>query len=323
MLRVKRVRCPYCLDHIWLFNGNCRCTNPNCGRNLDFGYVWSYSSHPALFIPLIGMTNVGKTVYLQVLMLALRQINRLWKNSSCVPVDENTSEYLREVASRYDVSEMPKMTSVGVHYVYSLYLQGIDPWKDATLVFRDLSGEYYERLTFSDDVVAFLSKQATVFMMLKLSDVMKGTYQIDELLYNYVHTRLVHQGTMSRGPSRMVVILSQADAVDCLPDRLNHYLRGDTVWSSLAGRLQPRHSRYFLQEYMRGVRDIDRLIQLYLAHELAPITALADNSNTELHFSIISSLGSQPRDGKLVGPIRPMRILDPLLWAFEYLGKRK
>ncbi len=309
--------CPFCLEMAQVDRKSYRCLSSACNAQLDVRYVNFYSGHPALFLPLIGVSGVGKTVFMQALMLTLRQINRLWSNSCSVAADTATFNYIRKVERMYKAATTPPMTGGG-HEVYMMYLQSIPPWRDMTLIFRDLSGENYINLVFPTEVSNFLAKQSIVFMMLSLADVLRGDYTIDELIHSYIHTQMSSGKPSTRKPKRMVVILTQADNVSQIPSNIATYLYSDTVWNNVRNIAnKPLDSSTFVHNYLNEMRKVSSSIRSWLSYELAPLTALANHANIELYFCIISSLGSQPQGGKLANPLHPYRILDPLLWALE------
>jgi len=323
MFGIKSVHCPFCLKFVSVDKKTYRCLNPDCHVKLDAGYVNFYSSHPAFFVPLLGASGVGKTVYLQILMLTLRQINRLWTKSCSVAADIETLDYIKNSAATYAANNIPPMTQVGVQEVYTMYLQNVTPWRDMTLVFRDLSGENYNNLIFPKEVVRFLSEQSLLFMMLSLPEVLQGNYSIDELIHSFVHTHQSLGGRSPRKKKKMIVILSQADSIPRMPQRIKDYLCNDNVWKTLQSRDKPIDSDVFMPNYLRGMHQANLDIKSWLRYELAPVMNLANNSYIDLYFCIISSLGAPPTEGKLTRPLHPYRVLDPLLWALELDSSRE
>ena len=321
MLGLNSIPCPYCLRDI--DKSAYRCSNPVCNRDVDPSYVNHYSNHPAFFVPLLGLTGVGKTVYLQTLMLTLRQINRLWSDSSSVPVDQKTASYIKRTMRMYDAKRIPDMTQDDE--VYMMYLQNVLPWRDLTIIFRDLPGENYRDFTFSDDVTRFLSERPILFMMLPLSEVLSCQYNVDELICNYIHTERSLSNRILQKPKHIIIILSQADKVNMaeMPGSIRTYLYDDDVWNRLKSKSPPVHSTTFITSYLRKVRVNSQKISKELRHELSPINALASHEKIKLHYCVVSSLGRPLTGGALTGPIHPYRVLDPLLLALGLGGEKK
>lgn len=322
------IRCPHCL-HVGVNRVNYRCRNQKCNTTLDRGYVNSYSEHPAFFVPLLGKSGVGKTVYLQTLMITLRQISRLWKNSSAVAADSNTARYIRASQKLYDDLNVPSMTQIGEHEVFTMHLRNIAPWKDITLVLRDLSGEYYDELVFPVEVTNFLARQPILYMMLSLPEVLRSGYDIDELFNNYLHTQRASRSKKLAKPRDMVVILSQADdAIEKMPRDMQVYLykdyfNRDSIWNEMQNDTSAIHSEVFIKEHCRTMEQASNYILNQLHHQLSPVTALANSSQINLHFCLLSSLGQSANSGNLSHRINPYRVLDPLLWGLKLTADNK
>lgn len=322
------VWCPKCTEKVLVINDQKMCVR--CRYSLPKEYIDNYGKHPPLFLPIIGGTGVGKTVYLRLLLLTLRRMSRLWTGCSALPANQETNEYIHKAEQMFVDNRLPSATDSGSFDIQMLYLHGFPRWTDITFVTRDYSGEAFRALEFEREDVPFIANVPLLLMMLSIEEVIAGKYELDELIHSYIHTTREWGINLTRRPKHIIIVLSKGDILLKLnrkfPRSLCTHLHSDELWTHInnmtkSGSPPPQ---FRLDSYINYLNKIDGTIRKFFSRELAPINAIAEQYGIETKYSLISSLGSQPNGKTMAQPIHPHRVLDPFIWAYEiYSCKRE
>src|SRR4051794_30108596 len=87
--------CPYCLGVVSIPDRRRKGEGvldelpcPASSARLPLKYELDYEQVPPLFVPMIGWTSVGKTVYLYALTMILAKMGRLWRGFVPVPATD-------------------------------------------------------------------------------------------------------------------------------------------------------------------------------------------------------------------------------------------
>ena len=340
--------CPYCLHSIRLAASEHNCTNSDCKAEIPPPYRADVAVAPPFFVPLIGFSQVGKTTYLQALTAVLLKMSTLWPDFSAIAGTEATMRFQQEVRAAEAQGRLPEPTPLGVDEIYLPILKHVPRWSGRTLVLRDYAGENFEQFDFEarsnrglpPQQLQLLVQARVMFLMISLpklksdalgnpgdgaSEENQGPIRsMDELLQSYVTTLLKLNVDLKQGRRTAIVILSQGDAIDDLPEHLDNYLQSDPVQTAIHRPSSSGLDAQALAVYMEIMERVSTELQRWIEQKPGgrQLTTIGRDRNIDFKFTVVSSTGAKPvRKGTVGQPLRPHRVLDPLFWALDLSSK--
>jgi len=315
--------CPYCLKAVRLPNEAGASYCPECQSEIPVRYKHAFKEAPPLFVPVIGWTQVGKTVYLQALTMMTEVAGRRWAHFLASPITAASQHFLEDVRTAKKKGIMPKPTPLGENEAYIMLMEQMERWGGRTLVLRDWAGENFREFAIAETQVPFLKEARTVLMMFSLPDLENAPEKaLPDLLNSYVHTLLHYEVDLKRYHRNIIVVLSKADMIDGLPDSLRDYLMSDPfgLAQSLSGA--QTFDGIAMEAYMERLKRVSDAIAEWLEHShegTYGLIRLARKWDMKLVFTIVSSTGSNvAENSQLPGQFQPCRALDPFFWALEF-----
>lgn len=315
--------CPYCLNTIRLPKTAGASNCPECQAEIPVLYKHAFKEAPPLFLPVIGWTQVGKSVYLQALTMMTQKVGRRWPNFIASPITAATHHFLEDVRTAEKKGTMPEPTPLGQNEAYIMLMEQMERWGGRTLVLRDWAGENFKDFEIAKTQVSFLKEARTVLMMFSLPDLINAPEKsLPDLLNSYIHTLLHYGVDLKRYPRNIIVVLSKADMIDNLPVSLHNYLMNDPFFLEQGSAGEQSFDGIAMENYMELLKRESDAVKEWLEHtrEGAPtLIRLALRWNMKLVFTIISSTGSiVAKNSQLHGQYHPCRALDPFFWALEF-----
>ena len=322
---VQEVLCLSCCRKFVTTINDRRC--PYCQAIMPRQYIDDYPLHPALHVPIFGETDVGKTVYLHALTNILAQMSLLWQGFVMLPATQFSRKFIADSRGLTKGTKVPRTTPHDILDCYEMYLHN-SPWGSRTLIIRDVSGEFYKHFEFAqfdssdpDKLRTFehsirrLVRMPIAIMMLRLPDLLTSHNTSEDLLENYFHWAIERDKNFGNEPRIVVVVLSQADAVDQLPEPLATCYKDDPIWERLRRDNPQIMSKSVRQEYIDDVCRNSQQIEKWIRNQRPGLLNLSAHYGVKLKFSVISSLGCPPVRGRLAADIAPQRVLEPFIWA--------
>jgi hypothetical protein len=298
--------CPKCLEPV-----------PDCCKDFP-------DSQP-FFVPMIGWSNVGKTVWLMSVIRRLTELSStVWREFTPIPGPEITHRLFDEVEKLISTRGLPGATpKEQVPPAHVFVLKNTPLWGNRTFVFRDCPGEAFANLQIAESQLAFLLKAPVTFFMFSVPDlVQENRYasSMEALLRTYTKALREKNVDLLQQRRRFVVVLSKCDAIRGeMPSNLYSYLERDPVVElSQTGRRND-FSEESMVNYLEELGRASDAIREWLEsiRQGKQFVNLAKVYNIELRFSAISALGGPAESGRLQQPWTPYRVLDPIFWALE------
>ncbi|MEN1680458.1 MAG: hypothetical protein AAGJ46_12770 [Planctomycetota bacterium] len=330
----QQMNCPMCSARISAKSERCA-----CGAEIPVLYRENYREAHPMSVPLIGWTNTGKSVYVRGLTHTLETMTHrqtLWNQLLLRPANGDTNKQLEEIRRAIRERRLPMPTEEKTkggkedgrdfEEVYLMILQGMPLWGDRTLVIRDVAGEHFKELTFSDSQAGFCKRSLCALMTIDIRDLFENknkAYSMPVLLESYVQT-LMKQGCKVKDENRKIsVIITKADHLgEMLPARLQAYLESDPCRLALDRNevSQDLSTSKGMEAYMEVLGRANAAIQEWV--RTIPggnqFIALAQRENITLRFSLVSSTGTPPDGDIMTSAMSPMRAIDPFLWLLEF-----
>jgi len=183
---------------------------------------------------------------------------------------------------------------------------------DSTLLCYDTGGESFEKVTQIGQYASFVRSSQSVLFLLSLYDLEKNERiaQMERLLTTYINGISELGGDTKQ--QHLVIVYTKADEwVQSLPPEYNE-LREYLLLGTIEGLSDHKN-------YMQRLYTISQRLQFFTDKYLKASGFLntARANFASLEFTIISALGSSPKDGELSPQITPRRVLDPLFWIME------
>jgi|GEM_PF-2165684 len=335
-----KMLCCYCLKKIDRSASQCEW----CKKENPHQYAKHYDTARPFYMPLIGWTDVGKTIWMYSLTRRLKELaGRVSENFTSIPANEKAMMFDRRVKAAA-VERVPEPTQMNELIPYVIVLQKLPSFADRTLVMRDVSGEHFKDFTFDPPEIDALKTASACFLMLSLPDLIKKEKQIegfamDQLLMSYVHTLGTKFGVDTRKSKRsLVVILSKADALAArsstkdrggasddyvLPEHLQDYLENDPMATAVDSGRSLRWTAVEFVDYVEKMQAVSDQIRNWVRvlPDGANFINFANSQNIDLKFSLVSCLSSESDDASPMGQIwEPRRVIDPLLWGLVLHG---
>ena len=226
--RKKSIECCYCAKMMRIYADAEMC---ECGekQNPPF-YMQDCDVAKPFYIPIVGWSSVGKTIWLMSVTRRMRELSRsVWDRFTPTPANEETMRFSRDVEEWIRGDEMPRATTLGVHEAYIMLLLNMPYWGSRTFVMRDCGGENFEEFVIPEDQVPFMLNTRTSFFMISIADLKESSNKsMEQLLQGYVNTLLKYGCDIRRQRRKIVVILSKADVLKSeVPKHLFNYLVND------------------------------------------------------------------------------------------------
>jgi hypothetical protein len=277
------------------------------------------------FVPLMGWSSVGKTVWLLAVIRRLRDLAAtIWDDFSPIPAYEPTLHKFRDCEEMIRSRNIPSANRPHEEIVPQVTVLHQTPrWGDRTFVMRDCSGESFEEFTIQHNQASFLQETQIAFCMISLPDLWNKANKrksMEEILQCYIHT--LGKGCNLREQHRkFVVIFSKSDEMQReMPPHLYDYLIKDPVTRLVAHSAHDEFDEMGMARYMEELDRVSNEIRDWIATKPdgKQFLTLAKAYNMDLRFTITSALGCPAPGGKLSDDWTPYRVLDPLFWALEF-----
>jgi len=330
------IPCPYCISEVTVFTDAVTC--PNCRLPLPPRYLKKYHDAPALFLPMMGPPNAGKSNFLTALTVAVVSGHQFWNELDSYALTDDTDSFLTEVKQRVGEGDLPARTVKSAEKIaYTLQVLHLPRWQDRTWILRDVAGEDFIKRKIDDAQVPFLIHSSTAFLFFDFNGKDPGAGNqadcgrgIDQVFKAFV------MGLEEKGISfdrqhnrKVVIVLTKADRLD-LPAPLARYLQEDEHWDEGQRRILTNGYSYFTREsmvrYMDNLRSVSTQLREWIKTKPGGkglLNAADITHKIELHFCMISAIPcgvEEGEDGKFKPKGKwqePLRVLDPLYWALE------
>ncbi len=345
--RKANVLCPYCVTPWATTLKPAPGTKPppcsHCGQELPDDYLQLASQAPPVFLPMMGMPNTGKTIFMTAFVRAVMQGADFWKDRIYNPLSDETDELITSV--KRDMKGSGKLrgatTDDAIKTAYVLQLKKLPRWRQgATLVLRDVPGEHFMKRKFDPLQLPFLKASPTSFLFYDFNGADAGAgntdddgREIDRVFRSYIMGMSAGDVTFSEKDKRnVVVVLTKAERLP-LPSNLAKYLQEDEHWNENLRRTKLTDGDPFFTDAAMATY-VQRLqwVSLELAEWVKKqpggrdLMSLAKDKFVNLHFCMISAIpcGVTSRsDAMGAGWVpaglweNPLRIMDPLYWALH------
>jgi hypothetical protein len=308
--------CPFCLADVkFRLEGGYLC--PDCDEQVPAMYVRGYEEYPPKIVSAVGLRGHGKTVYFASLFYVLKEspLPAFWQpDFFALSLSDQDIKTVHGNARMLKDGKLPGSTPMNFPRPTMLRVAGIPLWqkrRDCTLVFYDTSGEAFERASELVKYARFARQAQMVMLLVSLPDIQDPPHEMQTLLNTYV-IGIADLGGSTRDQDLMVVYTKADEMADCLSappwDNVRSYLAAGSVGSLAQAR-----------GYQRQMYEVSNLLYDFTRSELKAdeFANLAQTNFRSVGFSIVSALGSAPKDGQLSVAVEPLRVLDPILWMME------
>lgn len=320
-----RVICPFCVKpHDLISPPVCPVTEwpiPN-------DYVNGYRKAPPLWLVTIGFSQHGKTTYLAALTLMLEELSKVWENVYYVPLDQPTTEKIREMRKEAAVGKLPRPTQMqdqprlqDLPRPLLLDICDMPRFGSRCLVMHDVAGEVYVSLDKVKEYVPAIKQANTIWFLVSLPDLRddKDGKTITEL-FNAYRSGMESLRIDLRGRN-LIVVYTKGDELE-RPADVDEYLMGDPLKGLRCKGMDPSgFQNLSLDDYLEKMDSISKRLETFTRQEVPGGTtfiSMVKAKGMNLAFCITSALGESPQKGtkELMNPDGfRYRVLDPFFWA--------
>ncbi len=309
-----RVVCPFCCT-VHDFTKSMEC--PSSSWKVPADYVRKYYTFPPTWLMTVGFKQYGKTTYLSALAILLSRMNQVIHSQWFETLDIYSFKALREMRTADETT--PEKTPVGPLRPLLFHVGDMGSMGSHCLVLYDLAGESFETPENVGENAPALREINTVWFLVSLTNLEKDhpRRSISELLLVYLAG--MDELKIDVTGWNLVVIYTKAD-IGCFPEDLSDYLLNDPLTPVAQGATSADAQIEFdLDVYLREMRRVSDRLEDFTRTQVQDgrnFINRAHSKGMNLVFSMVSSLGQNPKDGNnLEHEKSPRRVLDPLLWA--------
>ena len=308
------------------------CTWEQCKRMLPPEFLERYDEAPALFVPMMGWRNAGKSSFLMMVIMMLDRAYQIWGDYEFEALTEETHRAVKKARIAVKKHELPQSTPIEVGDTYLCHLLGLPRWGSRTWIVRDVPGEDFEKFTIPAKQSSFVSKAQTALLFLDpaghLEEAGNSTKRRGEGLSMEDLIKAYTKALTSQGQSfktdcgrKVIVVITKGNHVQNLPEKIRDYLEKDVLQKPFSSGLdRVILTDAYMADYMAKLTNVSRDIREWLSNQPGGLAFLqhAKNNHIELRFCIVAAIpsGVDEKNVPLAG-MNPLRILDPLFWALE------
>jgi len=276
----------------------------------------------------IGFSQHGKTTYLAALTLMLEELSKVWENVYYVPLDQSTTEKIREMRREAAEGKLPAPTQMhdeprlqDLPRPLLLDICDMPRFGSRCLVMHDVAGEVYVSLDKVNEYVPAIKQANTIWFLVSLPDLKedKDGKTITEL-FNAYRSGMESLRIDLRGRN-LIVVYTKGDALD-RPADVDEYLMGDPLKGLRRKGMDPSEFQNLsLDDYLEKMGNISRRLETYTKQEVPGGTtfiSMVKAKGMNLAFCITSALGEGAEKGSgqlLHADGFRYRVLDPFFWA--------
>ena len=324
------IECPRCLHNINLdkpkIKPNATVPCPECHYGIPPKYALEYRSAYPIFIQLFGWSQVGKSMFLDVLRLML-YMHPIWPEFTCDAITQLDFDHKATLLSQRVNGDIPNATLIrerDQNEPYIMLLNDMQRWNSRFLVMLDHAGEQFQNFSVPEGEIPFLQHCPTTIMLYSLSEKRSGR-RIEDLMSTYINSLESYGVDFRKTPRKLVVVFTKGDTVTNIPENLTYYLNSDETWQQLEQLQSPPHLQGAqLSDYIEVMERVsDRLNEWF--QTTVPggqaFTTMARRYGIDVRFSLISAQGQDFNNRASAAQLSPKRVLDPFFFALDFQSR--
>jgi hypothetical protein len=316
-----RVICPFCLKP-HNFTSSLELVCPVHQEKVPADYASEYNQVPPLWLVAVGFSQHGKTTYLAALTLILENISKVWPGVYYIPLDQYTTEKIREMRREAREGKPPSATlkqEVSRPLLFSVYQ--LPETGSRCLVMYDIAGEIYNSIEEVQEYVPAIKRASTIWFLVSLADLESDQEgkMITEL-FNAYRSGMENLRIDLKGRN-LIVVYTKGDILD-LPKELEDYLESDPFKGlTRHSTIIPDLEDFSLSDYIVEMNNISDQLQEYTRARVrggAAFINMVKAKGMNLRFCLTSALGERPDPSSqrlFHADAFRYRVLDPFLWA--------
>lgn len=320
---VRELNCPRCMSAIRVpAQVDQFLTCKVCSYAIPLAYIRDYREIPPIFVQLFGLTEAGKTTFLDMLRLHLYSLDRAWSEAGffaqpITQLDMDHKVILLTERERGNLAGSTPKRDRDQNEVYIMALKHMMRWGSRTLVLMDHSGESFGPMIIDTKEVPFLQHAPATIMLFSLPDLEHEGKRVDDLITSYITTLETYKVNLAREHRQLVVVFTKADLLANLPRELNEYLSRDNIYDALRDSSYKLDNRQ-LEYYLKWMNHISGLTRQWVKNSVPggnAMLSMLNDKHISACFTVMSATGQPLANG--VRPL-PRRVLDPFFWVLEF-----
>ncbi|GCE08117.1 TRAFAC clade GTPase domain-containing protein [Dictyobacter aurantiacus] len=294
---------------------------------VPLAYIRGCKDAPPVFVQLFGLTEAGKTMFLDMLRLHLYDMAHVWDATGfyAQPITQLDVEHKNVLQAERVEGVLPGSTPKrdrDQNEVYIMSLKHMVRWGSRFLVVMDHAGEQFGRLVIDVAEIPFLQHTPVTIMLLSLPDLLRDKMRVDNLVNSYITSLEERRVNFARERRQLIIVFSKADIIPDLAPELRDYLSQDTIYAALC---DPRQRLQFgeieVNNYLQEMAHISDVTRQWVREKVmsgsAMLNMLADRG-IDTRFTVMSATGHPLTPGGNTLAPSPRRVLDPFFWVLEY-----
>lgn len=311
--------CPFCLNDVIFYKSKNEYICPQCKQEVPTIYVQDTDTK-RVTVSAVGFSGHGKSVCFASLFYFLSDLSNFWPKFTSLPLDDKSIETVMNNSRALSRGDLPPPTPKNFPIPSIISFTGIPFFHNRFFLFYDIGGEVFEKITTLVDYASFIKNSRTMTFFISLSDLNEkikkdGGFLCDEmknLLNTYIggYSKINTDGR--KKSQDLLVVFTKGDRLkDMLPKDVWEYL---CLNPSEIYDVNDKFSDDCMLKHIKQMKNISNSLQKFVDKELKAraFINLAKEYFKSVNFMVVSSLGAEPKGGKIKAI--PKRVEDILIW---------
>lgn len=310
--------CPYCLNDVVFKKDEKRhkCPSEECkGKEISRRYAEDTKT-PRVVVSAVGHSGDGKSVFFASLFYFLDILPDFWRSFASWPLDKESVKVVHDNSKKLRRGILPPPTPKNFPVPTIIEFTKIPLFGNRFFIFYDVGGEIYKDVDSIVEYASFVKNSKMITFFINLSKIKNEKENLEsgmmELIDVYLNAYYNKLGGGKKAQDLLVVFTLGDELENILPNDVWEYLCKDPV--EIYGR-GGRFSDKDMWNHIKEMEHVSNRLQDFVDTKLSAgrFTNLVKDNFRSVNFSVISSVGSKPINGKVIN-LRPKRVEDILIW---------
>lgn len=321
----QKVWCPYCLNasKVSIKKGEINSCE-SCGNELTRDYLEATRNRAPTVLVTIGMSQHGKTTYIDSLSIVLEKIAKVVPGAHTEYLDTFTATSIRNMRERSQKGDLNDLTARQIGKIFSPMLIDITNFMGNPhnpIAIYDMAGEIFDldRRDELDRYAPPLKYASVVWFLVSLNDLRKSSGDSIIDLFNVYRRGMELLNAPANGRNILVYYTKADEIANELPPGVLQYVGQDPY--KLIETQSPNElagNRLDADRYHDELQRMSRELEMFTVDRVTDgqnLLNMAKQRGINVTFAVTSSIGQQAVNHQTQSRPPRYRVLDGIIWA--------